>query len=85
MVFLIHIPPLKYDRMYPRKQCVPLKTFLVPFYFPGPLENIKRLFRDTSAERGQMPYVLVQREWNTNTFGEQSGVETLTIRMRPKM
>lgn len=74
LLFLIHIPPLKYDRMYPRKQCVPFKTFLVPFYFPGPLENIKRLFRDTSGERGQMPYVLVPRERNTNTFGGQSGV-----------
>lgn len=51
------------------KQCVPFITFLARFYFLGPLENIKRIFHDTSGERGHMPYVLVQQELNTNTFG----------------
>lgn len=69
MLLFIHIYPSKYGRMSPHKQCVPLKTFLAPFYFPGPLENIKRLLWDTSEDRGQLPYVLVQRELNTNTSG----------------
>ena len=65
----IHISPSKHGRTSPHKQCVPLKTFSAPFYFPGPLENIKRLSWDTSEDRGQLPYVLVQRELNTNTSG----------------
>lgn len=53
----------------PRKQCVPFTTFLAHFYFLGPLENIKRMFHDASRERGHMPYVLIQQEQNTETFG----------------
>lgn len=69
LVSFIHIRPSKYGRMSPHKQCMPLKTFLAPFYFPGPLESIKRSLQDTSEERGQLPYVLVQRELKANTSG----------------
>lgn len=51
-----------------RKQCVPFTACLARFYFLGPLENIKRMFRDASRERGHMPYVLIQQEWNTKTL-----------------
>lgn len=65
----IQIHPSKYSRMDPRKQCVPFRTFLAGFCFPGPLATMKRMFHDISGERGQMPCVPVGRERIANTLG----------------